>query len=130
MTEENQVPETTQTGKSDAGNMANIVYILYLVAIIIGLTGIVGVVIAYINRGDAPDWVRSHYTFQIRTFWITLLGTFISALLMVVFIGWVTWLALMVWLIVRCVKGMKWLSEETAVPNETSWLFGDAKAAD
>src|SRR5438477_11416343 len=46
---------------------AKIVYILYLVSLIFGLTSIVGVIMAYVNRADAPGWVRSHYRFQIRT---------------------------------------------------------------
>ena len=33
-----------------------------------------GVIIAYAQRRDAPDWVHSHYRFQIRTFWIAVLS--------------------------------------------------------
>ena len=51
-----------------AARMATIVYILYLVGLIAGITTVVGVVIAYVNRADAPEWVQSHYQFQIRTF--------------------------------------------------------------
>ena len=38
---------------------ANIVYILYLVSLFVGLTGIVGVIMAYVNRGDAPEWLQT-----------------------------------------------------------------------
>ena len=55
------------------GDTANIVYILYLVSLVVGITGIVGVIMAYVNRADAPEWVQTHYRFQIRTFWIGLL---------------------------------------------------------
>src|SRR5258708_39589824 len=51
---------------------ANIVYILYLVGLIVPMTPIVGLIMAYVNYGDAPEWVQSHYRFQIRTFWIGL----------------------------------------------------------
>lgn len=51
-------------------DLAKIIYILYLVGLVFGVTGIVGVVMAYISKDDAPDWVKTHYQFQIRTFWI------------------------------------------------------------
>lgn len=48
------------------------VYILYLVGFLAGITALVGLVLAYVNRSDASAWLQSHYTFQIRTFWIGL----------------------------------------------------------
>ena len=49
---------------------AKLVYILYLVGLVFGITGIIGVIVAYVNKGDAPEWMQSHYRFQIRTFWM------------------------------------------------------------
>lgn len=37
---------------------AKIVYVLYLVGILFGLTTLIGVVMAYVNRGDAPEWLK------------------------------------------------------------------------
>ena len=42
---------------------AKLVYILYLAGIIIGITGLIGVIMAYVNRGDVPDWMKTHYQF-------------------------------------------------------------------
>jgi uncharacterized membrane protein len=102
---------------------AKIVYILYLVGLVFGLTGIVGVVMAYINRDDAPEWLKSHYQFQIRTFWIGGLYMFIGVILAIVLIGYLVLLFWMIWLIVRCVKGMKSLDQKEAHPNPTGWMF-------
>ncbi|VAW04204.1 hypothetical protein MNBD_ALPHA01-1350 [hydrothermal vent metagenome] len=102
---------------------AKIVYILYLVGLVIGLTGIIGVVIAYVNRSDAPDWLKSHYQFQIRTFWIGGLYMLIGALLAFVVIGWLVMLFWVIWLIVRCIKGLKSLDQKEAHPNPTGWMF-------
>jgi uncharacterized membrane protein len=102
---------------------AKIVYILYLVGIIFGITGIIGVVMAYINRGDAPEWLKTHYQFQIRTFWIGALYMLIGILLMFVIVGYFVLLFWIVWLIVRCVKGMKFLDQKEAHPNPTGWMF-------
>jgi uncharacterized membrane protein len=44
-------------------DLAKIIYILYLVGLVFGVTGIVGVIMAYINKDDAPDWVKTHYQF-------------------------------------------------------------------
>lgn len=58
-----------ENGSSTEGT-AKIVYVLYLVGILFGLTTLIGVVMAYVNRGDAPEWLKTHYQYQIRTFWI------------------------------------------------------------
>jgi uncharacterized membrane protein len=109
--------------ESTTDGTAKTVYILYLVGIIIGITGIVGVVMAYINKSDAPDWLKTHYQFQIRTFWIGALYMCIGFLLAIVIIGYFILLFWLVWLIVRCVKGMKHLDKEEVHPNPTGWLF-------
>ncbi|HDP88396.1 MAG TPA: hypothetical protein ENN42_00305 [Thioalkalivibrio sp.] len=103
---------------------AKIVYILYLVGIVVGVTGIVGVVMAYINRREAPDWLQSHYTFQIRTFWIGLLYLFIGTLTVGLVIGAFILLFWLVWLIIRCVKGMQYLDKQQAHPQPETWMFG------
>ena len=110
----------TETG--DTGNV-KLVYILYLVGVVFGVTGIVGVIMAYLNRAEAPEWMQSHYQFQIRTFWIGGLYMFIGVLLTLVSIGYFVLIFWVVWLIVRCLKGMKTLDKGEAHPNPTGWMF-------
>ncbi len=114
--------ETAQAAHSSEGT-AKIIYILYLVGIIVGLTGIVGVVMAYVNRADAPAWLKTHYRFQIRTFWIGLIYIVVGSLLSIVIIGYLILLFWVIWLIVRCVKGMQYLDKKEAHPNPTGWMF-------
>lgn len=102
---------------------AKIIYILYLVGILFGITGVIGVIMAYINRSDAPDWLKSHYQYQIRTFWIGGLYLLIGVILTFVIIGYLVILFWVVWLIVRCIKGMKALDRKEAHPNPTGWMF-------
>ncbi len=111
-----QAPATTK-------GTAKLVYILYLVGIAFGVTGIIAVVMAYINKDEAPDWLKSHYQFQIRTFWIGALYILIGAMLSIVLIGYLVLMFWLVWLIVRSVKGMKALDQEQAHPNPTGWMF-------
>ncbi|EAT15490.1 hypothetical protein HTZ97_14960 [Desulfuromonas acetoxidans] len=102
---------------------AKLIYILYLVGIVLGITGIIGVIMAYVYRGDAPVWLRSHYDFQIRTFWIGALYIFVGGLLSAFLIGYLLLLFWLVWLAVRCAKGLKALEEQQAPPNAASWIF-------
>jgi uncharacterized membrane protein len=101
----------------DDRQMALIVYILLLIPFSLGITHIVGLVIAYTNRDTAPEWLKSHYTFQIRTFWLGmayLLGAGLSVFLL---IGFVLVPAVAVWYIVRCALGLSRLMRGEAYPD-------------
>ena len=102
---------------------ARIIYVLYLVGLATGLTLLIGVIMAYVNKDDAPDWLKSHYDFQIRTFWIGLLYCIVGAILSIVLIGFLVLLFWAVWLIVRVVKGFKYLEQRQPVPDATTWMF-------
>jgi uncharacterized membrane protein len=114
-----EVIENVPTTKEQA----KIVYLLYMVGLLFGITGIIGVVMAYINKGDAPEWLKTHYQFQIRTFWIGAIYIFLGSILSLVIIGWFVLLFWAVWLIIRSLKGMKALELEKPIENPTGWLF-------
>lgn len=100
-----------------------VVYLLLAVNILIQFLGIIGVVIAYMNKDDAPAWLQTHYQFQIRTFWIGLLLMLAGGLLWMLGIGAFILLFWVIWLVVRCVKGIKYLDQHQPHPNPTTWLF-------
>lgn len=120
---QNNVVETVKGNKVE-GDGANLIYISYLVALVLGITSLVGVIMAYVKKGDAPEWLKSHYQFQIRTFWICVLYTVIGVATTFVIIGFAILLFTLVWWIVRCVKGMQAINRGEAHPNPTSWMFG------
>src|SRR5262245_36910802 len=97
---------TEQPFERSPGNV-NLVYYLYLASVVVGLTAIIGLIIAYMNRGPGSDWLDSHYRFQIRTFWIGLLYGLIGLLLTFVIIGFLVLLFVLIWWIVRCIKGLQ-----------------------
>jgi len=105
------------------GRTATIVYILYLVGLIIQVTHLIGVIVAYIYRNDGPDWVRTHYRFQIRTFWIGLLYGVIGFVTLHVLIGGLILFLTLIWFIVRCVKGLRFVGHAQPYDNVTSWLW-------
>jgi len=100
-----------------------LIYILFLANIVVPFLGLIGVVMAYVNKADAPEWLQTHYHFQIRTFWIGLLYVMVGAILSVIIIGWFIILFTIVWMIIRCVKGMKSLDAQEAHPNPTGWML-------
>lgn len=103
---------------------ARLVYILYLLGLVFGgITSLVGVIMAYINRDEAADWVKSHYQYQIRTFWICLLYGLVGVILSAVGIGFLILFFVLVWWIVRCVKGLQAMEKQEPVANPTSWMF-------
>jgi uncharacterized membrane protein len=100
-----------------------VIYVLYLVSFVIGITALVGIVLAYMNRGRSPDWVETHYTWAIRTFWIGILYAFISLILMVIGIGFLLMIAVLVWAVVRIVIGLQAVSRGDPIRNPESWVL-------
>ncbi|MGM0560153.1 MAG: DUF4870 family protein [Pseudomonadota bacterium] len=111
------------TGNSNDKMMPLVVYILYLTGFVVGITPVIGVIMAYINRGTAPAWLQTHYSLQIRTFWIGLLLSIIGAITALIFIGWLVLLATAIWFIARCVKGLMHLQRGEAYPDPATWLL-------
>jgi len=99
------------------------IYVLYAAGLVVGITALAGIVIAYMNRGKSEAWVETHYTWAIRTFWIGLLYALISAVTMIVAIGFLLGLATTVWFIARLVIGWQRISRREPIANPESWLF-------
>jgi len=104
--------------------LAMIVYILYLAGFLTGVSAVVGLIIAtmQIERADAVS--RSHFRFQIRTFWIGLVYIVAGAVTLHVGIGALILLWWIVWTAMRCAKGLLTLNAGEPIANPESWLFG------
>ncbi|MBV9554566.1 MAG: hypothetical protein JO032_17425, partial [Alphaproteobacteria bacterium] len=88
-----------------------------------GVPALVGLILAYVNRDTGPDWLKSHYRFQIRTFWIALLYALIGVVGCLILVGFF-WLAFVfVWWVVRCAKGMQAISRGLPYDRPASWLW-------
>lgn len=65
---------------SEDRNLAFVVYaLLFCSPFLWGVTGLVGVVIAYVRRPERAGVTRSHYNFQIKAFWISVVLLAIAA---------------------------------------------------
>jgi len=113
----------TATDRPVSSDTAKLIYVLYLVGFAAGITLVIGVVMAYVNKDDAPQWLQTHYRFQIRTFWLGLLYCAAGFVLMFVLIGFLVWLFAAIWLIVRVIKGFKHLERSEPMPDYETWMF-------
>lgn len=100
---------------------ALIIYILYLVPYFAYLPMIVGVVIAYTSRADSDPLLTAHYDFQIRTFWISLL--YLAIVLILFPLAALLGPLLVIWLIVRCVRGIVSLQRGEPPQKPETWLY-------
>ena len=90
-------------------SLTQIVYILYALSYFAGITAIVGIIINYVKQEDvAGTWLESHFRWQIRTFWFSLLWAVIGVATLFIMIGMAILFANFCWIIYRIVKG--WLN--------------------
>jgi len=115
-------PSAPNAPMSDERQMAFITYLIYLAALAFPPLAIAGLVLAYVNRETAPDWLKSHYSFQIGTFWLTLLYFVVSLVLCVVLIGFPLIVGTYVFYIARCVLGLNRLVRWEPYPNPGTWI--------
>ena len=78
-----------------------------------GVTLLAAVVINYVKKDDVRGtWLESHFRWQIKTFWFSLLWSVLGYLTFVAVIGYFILVANMVWLIYRIAKGWLDLSND------------------
>lgn len=109
----------------DDRGLAFAVYILYFVGYLTGITSLIGVMIAYLQNNSASSELASHYTFQIKTFWIGLVFLLLGGILLMTGLGVLVLLVGFFWSLMRNVKGLLALNRNAPIANPDSWLFGD-----
>ncbi|WP_280546960.1 MULTISPECIES: hypothetical protein [unclassified Halomonas] len=126
--------------KADRGRGAAIVvYMLFLGSVLAVVTAPVGVLIAHLKRRGAEPWVQSHLQFQIRTFWLGVLGggLFIATWQLLGLVGapavapwalgYIYFTACLIWMVARCGVGISRLTANQPVTNPCSLAFGGAR---
>ena len=101
-------------------NVSHAVYACYAIGFFIGVTWLVGVIVAYVKRDEARGtWLESHFSWQIRTFWWSVLWFLLGWLLFVTLIGIVIayplWGIAWLWALYRVIKGWMRLSDAKPV---------------
>ncbi len=103
--------------------MAYSIYVLYLAAIILPILPIIGVIFGYIFENDAKTYLKSHYHYIIRSFWIGFLYFLVAGASLVVGIGLVLLPLCMIWWLIRSAKGLKSLMRNEPIAHPETWLF-------
>ena len=124
-------------GSTDDKTMPAVAYALYLLAPVTGFSAIIGLIVAYAGQGSASAKMRSHFTFLIRTFWITVVAFILGCMVLVVGIplsvvligipmmiagGMVMGVA-SVYLFVRALVGVIYLARDEAYPRPYALLL-------
>jgi len=87
-------------------NLTLIVYGLQCASIFIGLTLIVGAIINYVKKDDVKGtWLESHFKWQIKTFWVSLILGIVGILTSPFLIGIIVIIADAIYLLYRSIKG-------------------------
>jgi len=105
-------PDTSSHGPSPH-QLTQWMYALFFLGVLsgglFGLASVAAVILAYLKRDDmVATLYASHARWIIRTFWWGLLWLALSALATLIFIGWITGLVALVWVLYRLIKG--WLA--------------------
>ncbi len=90
-----------------ARNLTQIIYFLYAASIVVGITAIVAIIINHVKRDEVTGtWLESHFRWQIRTFWFSLMWGVIGGITAIIGVGFLIWGIAAIWAIYRIVKGM------------------------
>ncbi|WP_300532708.1 hypothetical protein [Maricaulis sp.] len=120
-------PGNGKTADRDDKLMIALNYVLMLIGNIIGVTSIIALIIAYARRENAPNWLFSHYDFQIRTFWIALIGIIACTVLIFTVIlspfGLLGYAAIWLWVLIRNAIGLVRLIDGRGIAQpQTYWV--------
>lgn len=91
-----------------ATGLAALVYALQAGFFLVGISFIAAIIVNYLNRDKvAGTWLESHFDWQIRTFWWSLLWGVIGLALLIVVVGIFILIADILWVYYRIAKGWR-----------------------
>jgi uncharacterized membrane protein len=93
-------------------NITTLVYVLQALSFFVGISCIFAVIINYVKLPDVSgSWLASHFRWQIRTFWFSMLWLVLGGVTLFLLVGYFVLVANAVWFIYRIVKGWLYLSD-------------------
>jgi uncharacterized membrane protein len=85
-----------------------------------GIFSVVALILNYVKRNELPDeFFRSHFRWQTRSFWFTLLALLLTLPLWAFFVfpGWVAWSVIGLWYLYRFIRGWWMFIENRPMPQ-------------
>ncbi|MBW8882762.1 MAG: hypothetical protein JF615_15480 [Asticcacaulis sp.] len=126
---------------ADGRGMAMLIYaLLFFMMMSFGATGILALILTTFADSDTtPEWIRSHYRFQARTFWIGIVPTLLVMVLYLtvvpalmasfgnnegakIAVTFLTVMPVLGWVAARCAMGFNHLFHSRPYPNPKAWL--------
>ena len=105
-------------------NQPTIINLLYLGSFITGFSGLVGIVLAHVWQGEnQEEWARSHFTYMIRTFWISFAASIVAFVLIFFLIGIFLFPLIAIWFGVRSVMSLVKAQRREPMPDPETLLF-------
>jgi uncharacterized membrane protein len=94
---------------------------MIVTAFLTGWPSIIAVILNYVKRPEVRGtWLDSHYSWQIRTFWLALLWLAAGGVLFLTVVGIpaaiVLWFATGIWVLYRIIRGWLALSSTKELP--------------
>ena len=90
---------------------------LIVTAFLTGWPSIIAVIINYVKRNEVRgSFLDSHFSWQIRTFWWSLLWLAIGGVLTLVLVGWVILGLTGLWILYRIIRGWLAVMSRKAMP--------------
>ncbi len=109
-----------QTYREEPRTLTHVLYALHTVTwFSAGIFSVIAILINMVNFGSLPDdFYRSHWRWQSRTFWFSLLWFAITLPLWFVFVlpGWIAWAVIGLWYLYRCLRGWIAFADHRALP--------------
>jgi uncharacterized membrane protein len=96
--------------------LTTVIYGLYALSIFAGISAVVAIVLNYIKIDEAKGtWLESHFSWQIRTFWWSVVWAVVGFVTFpLLFLGVIVWGVAFVWFVYRIAKG--WLNLNDGKP--------------
>ncbi len=92
--------------------LATIVYVLQALGFVIGVTYIAAVIFNYYKKEEvAGHWVASHFRWQMRTFWFSVLWVIVGIISAIFIVGYIVLGINAIWVVYRIVKGWLYLND-------------------
>ncbi len=93
-------------------DITQIIYGLYAASLVVGVTYIVAIILNYVKKDEVVGTMyESHFRWQMRTFWFSLLWFVIGCITAFFIVGFFVLIANGIWFIYRIVIGWLRLSE-------------------
>lgn len=114
------IPGGTAQNNDSLRTLTHILYGLHTLSFFsAGIFSVIALFINYIKRDTLPDdFYRSHYRWQARSFWFTLVWLVLTWPLWILFVfpGWFAWSVIGLWYLYRFLRGWWNFSGNRSMP--------------